>query len=198
MIQARDPWLVSSDRAKQFDPTRANIGDLQCRISQQLILHAGIELLGIGSAGITVNHVRVDRAARLKQRKAVVRRCSLERIAERLARCVGVQEEWRGKVSQCQIKERWSRIENAISRAYGQPARVQRRPGWTDARGEIVLINTSHYTSSNSGYARQAILWKRISRLDDACGGRAHGKAVAVHFHARAIKCRIEAADPAL
>src|SRR5437660_2195666 len=82
MIQARDLRLVHSDTAKQFHAMRAGVSDLQSCVARQLVLHARIELLGVGSPRVSINHRGGNGTTGLDQRKAAFRRCASKRLTE--------------------------------------------------------------------------------------------------------------------
>ena len=88
MIQARDLRLVYSHTAKQFHAMRAGVSDLQCCVARQLVLHARIELLGVRSARVSINHRGGNRTTGLNQRKAAFRRCGSKRVTEWLSRSI--------------------------------------------------------------------------------------------------------------
>src|SRR6266567_2698889 len=105
MIQARDLRLIHSHTAKQFHPMRAGVSDLQCCVAQQLVLHARIELLAVRSAHVSINHRGGNRTTGLNQRKAAFRRCASKRLTEWLSGSIGIQEKWRRKISERQVRE---------------------------------------------------------------------------------------------
>src|SRR2546425_931182 len=198
MIQARDLRLVHSDSAKQFHAMRAGVSDLQCCVARQLVLHARIELLGVRSARVSINHRGGNRTTGLNQRKAAFRWRSSKGMTERLSGSIGIQEKWRRKISERQVEERWARIKDAVSSADGQPSGAKWRPGQTHAWPEIVRVNAIQHALANSGHAGQAILSRCIPRFDNAGGWRPKRKSIAIHLHKWLVKRGVEAADAAL
>src|SRR5438552_2011101 len=198
MIQARDLRLIHSHTAKQFHAMRAGVSDLQCCVARQLVLHARIELLGVRSARVSINHRGGNRTTRLNQRKAAFRWRSSKGMAERLSGSIGIQEKRRRKISERQVRERWARIKDTVTSADRQSSRIQWRPRQPDPWPKVVRVNAVHHALANSGHAGQAILRKCISRFNNASRRRPYRKSIAIYCHLWPVERRIEAADAAL
>src|SRR6266478_6021071 len=93
------------------------------------------------------------------------------------------------------IGERCARVVDSIAAPYRRSVRTQRRKGKSDARSEIIWIDTAHHILCDIGDIRQVETGYHVSSLHKSPDGRSDRDAV-LYLLARDVQCGIKRGEP--